>query len=140
MARQRVLRYCRDAKSSSAMDNMLRVVANTLSNNLFMFGNISFHSVKPLFSLRERLWFIYSVLHCKKGFFFSYTGCPSCVVDELINHHSCQLQRVCSDAFVFTLPKENINIPYVSVINGFLFQTFSFEIQGVGAPYPGYLY
>ena len=70
MARQRVLCYCRDAKSSSAMDTMLRVVANTLCNNLYMYGNILFYSVKPLFNLRERLWFIYSVLHCKKGFFF----------------------------------------------------------------------
>ena len=61
MALQRALCYCRDIKSSSTMDTMLRVVAGTLSNNLAMIGNISFHSVKPLFNLRDVLLFIDSV-------------------------------------------------------------------------------
>ena len=61
MALQRTLCYCRDTKSSSTMDTMLRVVADTMSNNLAIIGNISFHSVKPLFNFRERLRFKDSV-------------------------------------------------------------------------------
>ena len=61
MALQRTLCYCRDTKSSSTMDTMLRIVADTMSNNLAIIGNISFHSVKPLFNFRERLRFKDSV-------------------------------------------------------------------------------
>ena len=108
------------------MDTMLRVVAGTLSNNLAMIGNISFHSVKPLFNLRERLLFIDSVA---KKVPFSYQGCPSGVIEELFNHHSCQLERFATDAFVFTLPKENVKIPYVSIIYCLFFQTITFDIH-----------
>ena len=52
MARQRVLCYSRDAKSSSALDTMLRVVANTFSNNLYMYGNNIISFCKAVFQFK----------------------------------------------------------------------------------------
>ena len=133
MALQRTLCYCRDTKSSSTMDTMLRVVADTMSNNLAIIGNISFHSVKPLFNFRERLGFKDSVAKIP----FSYPGYPSGVIEELFNHHSCQLERFAADAVVFTIPKEIIKIPYVSIINGLFFHPLPIS-KGTLPPRPSY--
>ena len=110
---------------------MLRVVANTLSNKLYMYGNISFHSVKPLFNLRDRLRFINFVY---QRFLFFFTRLS--FLRHWRAHQSSLMSapKILFRCFRFYPPQGEYQHPVCIDYWWFLFQTTS--LKSYGPPNP----